>query len=149
LPGLVVIAVGLGFSFSTMFIASTAGVSNNEQGLASGLINTTQQVGSSVGLAITTTFATARTAVLLQSGVPIGAALVGGFQVAIIICVIAALAAALVSLLVIRESECTSALNNLTQAEHQQSMRPFPLHITDLVRLNKVFRGENYAETRE
>jgi EmrB/QacA subfamily drug resistance transporter len=135
LPGLIVIAIGLGFSFSPMFIASTAGVSNDEQGLASGLINTTQQVGSSVGLAITTTFATARTTMLLQGGASIGDALGGGFQVTIIICIVFALLAALVSQLVIREHECTSALANLTQAEHHQSMRPFTVHLTNLLRL--------------
>ena len=130
IPGLVVIAIGLGLSISTMFIASTAGVNNNEQGLASGLINTTQQVGSSVGLAITTAFATARTTALLQSGVTPGAALVGGFQIAIVICILFALAAALISLVVIQERECAAALTNLTQAEHHHSMRPFSFHFT-------------------
>ena len=76
-------AVGLGFSFVTTTIAAVAGVEERESGLASGLINTSQQVGGALGLAVLATIATSRTEdVLAQGGGP-GAlpnALTEGFQ---------------------------------------------------------------------
>ena len=52
LPGLVIMAAGLGMTFICITIAATAGVPPRESGLASGLLNTSQQVGGSLGLAI-------------------------------------------------------------------------------------------------
>jgi MFS family permease len=54
-------AIGLGFSFVTTTIAAVSGVAEGESGLASGLINTSQQIGGAIGLAILTTVATTRT----------------------------------------------------------------------------------------
>ncbi len=129
LPAMLIVAIGLGCVFPAMFIAGTAGVSNNEQGLASGLLNTAQQVGAAIGLAITTTIATGRTTVLLRSGASSGAALVGGFQSAIFVCAGFAIAAALIAMVVIREHECTQSLANPSLAEHCHSARPFAIHI--------------------
>ena len=56
-PGFILIGVGLGFSFVPVSIAALAGVKPQEAGLASGLINTSQQVGGAVGVAILTTVA--------------------------------------------------------------------------------------------
>ena len=57
LPGFLLIGVGLGFSFVPVSIAALAGVKPHEAGLASGLINTSQQVGGALGVAILTTVA--------------------------------------------------------------------------------------------
>jgi EmrB/QacA subfamily drug resistance transporter len=51
-PGLMVMALGLGLSFVSVTIAATSGVPHNESGLASGILNTSQQIGGSLGLAI-------------------------------------------------------------------------------------------------
>lgn len=51
-PGLVLMAFGLGLSFISITIAATTGVPHKESGLASGLLNTSQQIGGSLGLAI-------------------------------------------------------------------------------------------------
>src|SRR5438094_6472038 len=61
LPGFLLIAVGLGFSFVPISIAALAGIEPHEAGLASGLINTTQQIGGAVGIAALSTIATTRT----------------------------------------------------------------------------------------
>jgi EmrB/QacA subfamily drug resistance transporter len=61
-------AVGLGLSFVTVTIAAVTGTTPHEAGLASGLINTTQQVGGALGLAILATVANSRTKELLSSG---------------------------------------------------------------------------------
>jgi EmrB/QacA subfamily drug resistance transporter len=78
-------AVGLGFSFVPVTIAAVAGVEEHEAGLASGLINTTQQVGGALGLAVLATVANSRTEDVLRQGGPAAAmpnALTEGFQAA-------------------------------------------------------------------
>src|SRR5207302_5099588 len=82
LPGFLLIGVGLGFSFVPVSIAALAGVSGGEAGLASGLINTSQQVGGALGLAILTTVSTTRTAHLIGSGTGELRALTAGFSLA-------------------------------------------------------------------
>jgi MFS family permease len=61
-------ALGLGFGFVTSTIAAVSGVRDHEQGLASGLINTSQQIGGALGLAVLSTIATTRTHDVLASG---------------------------------------------------------------------------------
>ena len=73
-------AAGLGFGFVTSTIAAVSGIREHEQGLASGLINTSQQIGGALGLAVLSTIATSHTNHLLHSGTPLRAALTGGFQ---------------------------------------------------------------------
>jgi EmrB/QacA subfamily drug resistance transporter len=62
-------AVGLGFSFVPVTIAAVTGIKPHEAGLASGLINTAQQVGGALGLAILATIANSRTQSAFHSGV--------------------------------------------------------------------------------
>jgi EmrB/QacA subfamily drug resistance transporter len=81
-PGFLLIGVGLGFSFVPVSIAALAGVTGKEAGLASGLINTNQQVGGALGLAILTTISTTRTSNLVEGGVAKTSALTSGFQLA-------------------------------------------------------------------
>lgn len=84
LPGMLIIALGMGPVFSTMVIAATSGVSNDEQGLASGLLNTTLQVGSGLCLAIIAAVSTGRAASLgANAGL---SALTSGFQYALYVC---------------------------------------------------------------
>ncbi len=74
-------AAGLGFSFVPVTIAAVAGVSNRDAGLASGLINTSQQVGGALGLAVLATVANTRTAnVLSTTHSTVKHALTLGFQ---------------------------------------------------------------------
>jgi EmrB/QacA subfamily drug resistance transporter len=74
-------AIGLGFAFVTSTIAAVSGVEEREQGLASGLINTSQQIGGALGLAVLSTIATSRTDHVLASGASsLPGALTDGFQ---------------------------------------------------------------------
>jgi EmrB/QacA subfamily drug resistance transporter len=75
-------AVGLGLSFVTSTIAAVSGVEASEAGLASGLINTSQQVGGALGLAILATVANSRTDDLISAGSDKANALTEGFQAA-------------------------------------------------------------------
>jgi len=94
LPAIVILGIGLGLSFVPITIAATTGVAPEDSGLASGLLNTTQQVGGSLGLAVLSTVATTRITHALHGGAPLHAALThgfkGGFIVAAIICAAAA-----------------------------------------------------------
>ena len=74
-------AAGLGFAFVTTTIAAVSGVDEHEAGLASGLINTSQQIGGALGLAVLSTVAISRTDDVLASGDPNRIdALTEGFQ---------------------------------------------------------------------
>jgi EmrB/QacA subfamily drug resistance transporter len=75
-------AAGLGFAFVTTTIAAVSGVDEHEAGLASGLINTSQQIGGALGLAVLSTIATSRADDLLSSGTGLSESLTEGFQVA-------------------------------------------------------------------
>jgi EmrB/QacA subfamily drug resistance transporter len=68
LPGLLVVSIGLGGVFTGLTTAANAGVGEDESGLAAGLLNTGQQLGAALGLAILSALATARTSSLLRSG---------------------------------------------------------------------------------
>jgi EmrB/QacA subfamily drug resistance transporter len=74
----IVVALGLGFSFVPVTIIAVAGVTHYEAGMASGLINTAQQVGGALGLAVLSAVAAARTAAVGGGTGP--AALTEGFQ---------------------------------------------------------------------
>jgi EmrB/QacA subfamily drug resistance transporter len=73
-------AVGLGFAFVPQTIAAVAGVRDHEAGLASGLINTSQQVGGALGLAVLATIANSRSEDLFAEGSGRATALTEGFQ---------------------------------------------------------------------
>jgi EmrB/QacA subfamily drug resistance transporter len=76
-------AAGLGFAFVTTTIAAVSGVEEAESGLASGLINTSQQIGGALGLAVLSSVATSRTSDVLASGEGgLHNALTEGFQTA-------------------------------------------------------------------
>jgi EmrB/QacA subfamily drug resistance transporter len=68
LPGYLMVGIGMAFSFIPMSIAALAGVESHEAGLASGLINTSQQIGGALGVAIASTVAFTHMRTLLASG---------------------------------------------------------------------------------
>ncbi len=80
--GMILIGIGLGFSFVPVSIAALAGATSGEAGLQSGLINTTQQIGGALGLAILTTVATTRTNDLLKTGISHAEAATRGYSLA-------------------------------------------------------------------
>jgi EmrB/QacA subfamily drug resistance transporter len=87
LPGLLPLGLGMGLTFVPITLAGTSQVGGEDAGLASGLLNTAQQVGGSIGLALLSTLAASRTTSVLHSPLTSGqvpAARVAGFHVAFI-----------------------------------------------------------------
>ena len=74
--------MALGFSFVPISIAAVAGVQASEQGLASGLFNTSQQIGGALGIAILSTVATTTAENHVEGGIAVPFALTDGFQAA-------------------------------------------------------------------
>jgi MFS family permease len=110
LPGFILVGVGLGFSFVPVSIAALAGVAGKEAGLASGLINTSQQIGGALGLAILTTVSTTRTDNLTATGQqPSLAALVDGYSIAFWVAVGFAAISLLVTLLILKREDLAPA----------------------------------------
>ncbi|MGH3032048.1 MAG: MFS transporter, partial [Gaiellaceae bacterium] len=105
LPGFLLVGVGLGFSFVPISIAALAGIGSREAGLASGLINTTQQVGGALGLAVLATVSTTRTENLLASGSEPASALTTGFVAAFWVGVGFALISLAATLLALRKRD--------------------------------------------
>jgi EmrB/QacA subfamily drug resistance transporter len=102
LPGFLVIAVGMGFTFVPISIAALAGVRDSEAGLASGLINTSQQVGGALGIAALSAIATSTTTDEIAAGTSRAVALTEGFQAAFMAGTAVGIAGILVALFVVR-----------------------------------------------
>jgi EmrB/QacA subfamily drug resistance transporter len=102
LPGLLVTGLGLGAAFVSLSIGALEGVSERDAGLASGLVNTTQQVGGALGVAVLSTLAISRSGDLLADGAAAGVALTEGFQIALIAAAGFAVAGALAVLALVR-----------------------------------------------
>jgi EmrB/QacA subfamily drug resistance transporter len=105
LPGFFAIGVGLGFSFVPLSIAALAGVAPHEAGLASGLFNTSQQIGGALGVAVFSTVSTNRTSTLLKQGESQASALTSGFSLAFWVAVGFAVVALLATLAMVRREE--------------------------------------------
>jgi EmrB/QacA subfamily drug resistance transporter len=116
LPGFLLVGVGLGFSFVPISIAALAGVRPAEAGLASGLFNTSQQIGGALGIAALSTIATSRTADAVASGTPLPSALIHGFTGAFIVGVGIAAVGIIAAVTLIRRDELEQAPEELAPA---------------------------------
>jgi EmrB/QacA subfamily drug resistance transporter len=85
LPSMLLIALGIGTSFPSLMTVSMSGATPRDAGLASGLVNTSMQVGGAVGLAVLATLSTERTDNLLAEGVSQAEALNSGYHVAYLV----------------------------------------------------------------
>jgi MFS family permease len=105
LPGFLLVGVGLGFSFVPISIAALAGVKASEAGLASGLFNTSQQIGGALGIAVLSAVATSVTDNRVADGVAQAPAAVDGFQAAFIGASVIAAVGILATLVLVRRSD--------------------------------------------
>jgi EmrB/QacA subfamily drug resistance transporter len=85
LPAMILIGLGAGLGFPSLMTLAMSGATASDSGLASGLVNTSLQVGGAIGLAVLATFATERTEGLLAEGEPAASALNSGYHLAYLI----------------------------------------------------------------
>jgi EmrB/QacA subfamily drug resistance transporter len=85
LPAMVLLGIGAGLCFPSLMTLAMSGATQSDAGLASGLVNTTTQVGGALGLAVLATLSTTRTDGLLAGGDSTASALTGGYDLAFII----------------------------------------------------------------
>ena len=109
LPGFLLVGFGIGFSFVPISIAALAGVQPREAGLASGLINTSQQIGGALGIAALSTIATSRTDDAVAGGTALPSALVDGFTAAFVAGAIIAAVGIVAAFTLIRREELATA----------------------------------------
>jgi hypothetical protein len=85
LPAMVTLGLGAGLAFPSLMTLAMSGATASDSGLASGLVNTSMQVGGAVGLAVLATLATERTAGELADGGSTASALTSGYHVAYLV----------------------------------------------------------------
>jgi EmrB/QacA subfamily drug resistance transporter len=117
LPGFLLIGMGLGLSLVPISIAALAGIGPAEAGLASGLINTSQQIGGALGIAALSTIATSRTDDALAGGELHPDALVTGFHAAFFAGVVVAVIGIGATLTLIRRDELEQNFEQLPATE--------------------------------
>src|SRR5436309_2402077 len=106
IPAMLVTGIGVGLAFVSVTMAATAGVPDRDQGIASGLIGTAQQVGMAVGLAILVNIAGSVTRVSLPQG---AVAVIAGYHQAFAIAAAISFVATIVALIVIKRPSALPA----------------------------------------
>jgi MFS family permease len=102
LPAVVLIGIGAGLCFPPTMTLAMTGVRPSDAGLASGLANTTAQVGGAIGLSILTTISAGRSTALRESGSDLLGALTGGYHAAFWVATVLILGALATGLTVLR-----------------------------------------------
>ena len=145
LPAMIVIGSGLGLSFVPITIAATNGVPASESGLASGLLNSTQQVGGALGLAILSSVSTSRVTSAFNGGSPLPAALTHGFKGAFIAGAVLCAIALVVALALLpgrhRDPEKEDVSETVALAFARCPGAPYCGHLARVVAFGRRMRG--------
>jgi MFS family permease len=137
----IVLGVGAGFSFVPISIVALTGVRQELTGVASGLMNTTQQVGGAVGLAAVATIFTTRVTHQLAGGVAPPQALVSGFSYGFWTLAIFAFVGALATVLILRKVHV--GVGEEHQADVTQVTSPFCFNKAATEHLTSVVLGDD------
>jgi EmrB/QacA subfamily drug resistance transporter len=119
---MVIAGAGTAFAFIPISIAALAGVQEHQAGLASGLLNTSQQLGGAIGIAIASSVAASHTKVLLHAGHTVPTALTSGFQSALWVLGAIALLALPAIFTLIRRKELSDAVTKTTIRDAQPAL---------------------------
>jgi len=120
LPGLMLTSIGMGLTFVPVTLIATSGIPDGDAGLASGIFNTSQQVGGALGLAMLSTIATSRTTGVIEDlgrepgATDTASALVDGFQLAWIGSAVLLAAGAVLLLALLRRSDVAATSHGET-----------------------------------
>jgi predicted MFS family arabinose efflux permease len=124
LPPMILIGLGAGLGFPSLMTLAMSGATASDSGLASGLVNTSVQVGGAVGLAVLATFATERTDGALADGESAAAALNSGYHLAYLIGAGLVLVAIAVAVSVLRSQVPAAAAVPVTEAAAEPAAEP-------------------------
>jgi hypothetical protein len=124
---LFITGIGTAFAFIPVSIAALAGVAERDAGLASGLLNTTQNIGGAIGVAVASTVAAAHTKTLLHHGHSAPAAMTGGFHWAFVVLGLIGLLAVPITFALVRQRELDVAVAATMTAPAQPELTGAPL----------------------
>ena len=123
LPVMIPLGIGAGLFFPALTTLAMSGVSPSESGLASGLVNTSLQVGGSIGLAVLATLSATRSENLLAEGESTASALVSGYHLAFVIAAGLVIAAIGVTLTVLRGAALAEQEDTVEEADFGEAER--------------------------
>jgi EmrB/QacA subfamily drug resistance transporter len=103
LPPVLLLGIGFGMAMPALMALAMSGAAPEDSGLASGLFNTTQQVGGALGLSVLAVLAATHTGTLRDGGVGEAAALAGGYRLAFTVAVVLVGAAIAIAAVVLRQ----------------------------------------------
>ncbi len=107
--GFFLIGLGIGNSFMPMLMIAMADVPQQDAGLASGIVNVSQQVSGALGLAVLSTIATSHSNALIAAHQPVQAALLSGYRLAYMLGILSVLAGILVAAVLLRTRRATTS----------------------------------------
>ena len=119
LPSMLVFGLGAGLAFPSLMTLAMSGATREDSGLASGLVNTSVQVGGAIGLAVLATLATERTDALVADGVANAAALNSGYHLAYLIGAGLVGVAIVVALVVLRSEESVAPVEEEARSQRE------------------------------
>jgi EmrB/QacA subfamily drug resistance transporter len=121
LPTMIVLGLGIGVSFPALMTLAMSGATTEDAGLASGLVNTSAQVGGALGLAVLATVSATRTDHLKSAGKATASALTGGYHLAFLIGAALCLAALAVAVTVIQSEKKAAAEATATEPIYSEA----------------------------
>jgi EmrB/QacA subfamily drug resistance transporter len=120
MPAMALMGLGAGLGFPSLMTLAMSGATLRDSGLASGLVNTSVQVGGAIGLAVLATVASERTTALVADGESAAPALNSGFHLAYLIGAALVVVAAAIAVFVLRSEQAAAA----EVEEHEEARRP-------------------------
>jgi EmrB/QacA subfamily drug resistance transporter len=128
LPPMILLGFGIGVSFPALMTLAMSGATQEDAGLASGLVNTTAQVGGALGLAVLATLSATRSDNLIAGGESTAAALTSGYHLAFLIGAILIVAAVVIGLTVLQDEEKAAEAAGETQAQEGHAAKGEPAY---------------------
>jgi MFS family permease len=127
-PVMITFGIGAGVAFPALMMLAMSGATPQDAGLASGLVNTTGQVGGAIGLALLATISSERTADLLTGGDSLPVALTGGYHLAWLIGAALAVVALAVAVLVLRQQPLPQMAHGAAEPHGEPEHAPEPAY---------------------
>jgi MFS family permease len=124
LAPMLLIGVGIGISFPALMTLAMSGATPEDAGLASGIVNTSAQVGGAIGLAVLATLAAERTETLESGGTAVNAALNSGFHLAYLVGAGLVAIALAIAIFVLRSEPAPAHLEQAMAEEGQGAAEP-------------------------